>query len=309
MTRQNHHASGLPYAMGAYTIWGLLPAYLMLVKAVPPVEFVSWRIIFTVPVCLTLATLRGQLGEIGRVLRTPRAAGALALSALLIGGNWMIYIYAIIADHVYAASLGYYINPLLNVLTGTLFLGERLGRRQWLAVALAGLGVAILFAGALSTLWVSLSLALTFSSYGLVRKLVPVGPLPGLTVETLLLAGPAIGTIWWQMQTPQGIVFAHDLSQGALVSLSGVLTATPLLMFAVAARRMAFSALGFVQFLSPTLTFILGLTVFHTPLEPVQLASFVAIWAAIAVFCWDLLARRSQSAPPASPRSSGGPAG
>jgi chloramphenicol-sensitive protein RarD len=299
MTRQNHNARGLPYAVGAYGIWGLLPVYLMLVKTVPPFEFVSWRILFTVPVCLLLSALRGQFGVIWQVLRTPRAVAALALSAVVIGGNWLIYIYAIIEDHVYAASLGYYINPLLNILAGTLFLGERLSRRQWVAVALAGAGVAILFAGALSTLWISLSLALTFSIYGLVRKLVAVGPLPGLTVETLLLACPALAMIGWLVESPQGTTFGQGLPLSALVSLSGVLTAVPLLMFAVAARRMDYSALGFVQFLSPTLVFIVGLTVFDTPLQPVQLASFVLIWCAIGVFCWDLLSRRSEAAPPA----------
>lgn len=292
--------SGLPAALGAYLIWGILPLYLILVRSVPPFEFVAWRVVWTLPFCLLIAVFRKQIREILSALRDPRAMAMLCVSALLIGVNWLIYIWAIQVGHVFAASLGYYINPLINVLLGTLLLGERLTRRQWVAVALAAAGCAVLLGGALTTLWISLSLALSFGVYGLVRKQVAVGSLPGLTIESAILLLPATAIVLYYAQGPAGSSFGGDLRMSALIMLGGVATALPLLLFAVAARRMDYSTLGFVQFLSPTLVFILGLTVFDLPLEPAQAICFALIWAAIAVFVWDLLSRRAAPKPVAT---------
>lgn len=285
--------SGLPAALGAYLTWGILPLYLILVSAVPAVEFVAWRIVWTLPLCLLIAGLRHQLPEILAALRDPRIMLTLTASAALIGVNWLVYIWAIQTGEVYAASLGYYINPLINVLLGTLLLGERLSARGWTAVGVAAAGIALLLGGALTTLWISLTLALSFGSYGLLRKRVPVGALPGLTIESLILLAPAIGVAAWYAASPVGSSFGHDWQLSLLIMLGGALTAIPLWLFAVAARRMAYSTLGFVQFLAPTIVFILGLTVFHKPLLPVQLAAFVTIWIAIAIFVWDLRANRT----------------
>jgi chloramphenicol-sensitive protein RarD len=292
MKADAQRTGGLKYAVGVYLIWGLIPLYFRLLHDVPPFELVGWRVIFTIPVCLLLVAALRQFGEVRRALTTPRTLAALAVSAMLIGANWLIYVIAIASDHVFAASLGYYINPLMNVLAGTLFLHEKLSRRQWLAVALATIGVAVLAWGALNTLWISMGLALSFCGYGLVRKLAPVESLPGLAVETLVLIIPALGFIGWQAAQPAGISLGHSVVQDVTLALAGVVTGVPLLLFATAARRMSYSTLGFVQFLAPTLVFLLGLFVFHEPLRPVQLASFVLIWAAIAVFCWDLLSAR-----------------
>lgn len=291
-------ASGLSAALGAYLIWGFLPLYLILVRAVPAFEFVAWRIVWTVPLCLAIAALRHQLPEIAAALRNPRVVGWLATSAALVGANWLIYIWAIQTGEVYAASLGYYINPLVNVLLGTVLLGERLSRRQWLAVGIAGVGIASLLGGALTTLWISLSLALSFGTYGLLRKRVPVGALPGLAVETILLLVPALALAGWYAASPQGSSFGGELGMSLLIVLGGALTAIPLWLFAVAARRMDYSTLGFIQFLSPTIVFVLGLTVFGKPLHPAELAAFVAIWIAIAVFVWDLWSRARGVRPP-----------
>jgi len=199
--------------------------------------------------------------------------------------------------HVLATSLGYYINPLVNVLLGTMVLKERLSARQWAAVAVAGLGVSLLAWGALDTLWISLSLAFSFAFYGLIRKLTPVGSLPGLTIESAVLLVPASVVAWWFAQQPAGPAVGQDLHQSLLIACSGAITALPLLMFAVAAQRMDYSTLGMVQFVAPTLVFLLGLFVFGEPLRPVQLACFVLIWGAIGLFVWDLLAlRRSRRA-------------
>lgn len=292
---QTHRPSGLPYALGAYVIWGLLPLYLRLLHSVPPFEFVAWRIVFTVPLCLLFIAVRRQWGEIAAILSSRKLMLTLFATALLIGANWTIYIAAVQHGHVLATSLGYYINPLVNVLCGTLFLKERLSRRQWSAVALAGLGVSLLAWGARDTLWISLSLAVSFSLYGLIRKMTPVGSLAGLTIEAAVLVMPAAAVAWWYAQQPLGSAVGHDLGQSLLVACAGVLTAVPLLMFAVAAQRMDYSALGMVQFLSPTIVFFLGLFLFGEPLKPVQLACFVLIWAAIGLFVLDLLALRRQS--------------
>ena len=238
-------------------MWGFMPLYLLLVRQVPAFEFVGWRIVWTLPVCLLIVAFRRQFPDIRRALADRRALLVLAASAMLISVNWVVYVWAIQQGEVYAASLGYYINPLVNILLGTLILKETLSRAQWIAVALAGVGIAVLAAGALTTLWISLTLALSFGTYGLLRKQVTVGALPGLTIESAIL----------------------------------------LLMFAIAARRMDYSVLGFVQFLAPSIVFILGLTVFGEELHPAQAFCFGCIWLAAAIFVWDLLARRKPRKP------------
>ena len=295
MTAPNHHgpvASGLAPALGAYLIWGFLPLYLMLVETVPPFEFVGWRIIWTLPLCLAIVAWRRQFPELLAALKSPKSLLALLASSVLIGINWFVYIWAIMEGEVYATSIGYYLNPLLNVLLGTLVLGEKLSKRQWLAVAIAAVAVALLAAGAVTSLWISLSLGFSFGLYGLVRKQVAVGSLPGLTIESAILLPVAVAIAAWYAISPQGSAFGQDAWMSALIIFSGVVTAVPLLMFAIAARRMDYSTLGFIQYLSPTIVFFLGLFVFHQPLAPAKLGSFVLIWVAVAIFVWDLWAKR-----------------
>lgn len=287
--------SGLAPAIAAYAIWGFLPLYLLLVQSVPAFEFVGWRIIWTLPICLVFIAFRRQGSDLRAALADWRSVIVLAGSALLIGINWLVYVWAIQHGDVLATSLGYYINPLLNVVLGTVFLGERLTRLQWTAVALASCGVAILAAGALTTLWISLTLATSFALYGLLRKQVAVGSLPGLTIESTILLVPAAAIAWFYAQTPAGSSFGQDAGLSAAIILGGVVTAVPLLLFAVAARRLDYSVLGMIQFIAPTIVFVLGLAVFDQPLNRVQLACFLFIWAALALFVWDLLARRRAS--------------
>lgn len=285
-------ASGLLPALGAYLIWGFLPLYLILVKSVPAFEFVGWRIIWTLPLCLIIVAFRRQFPELLAALKSPRSLLALLASSVLIGINWFVYIWAIMAGEVFATSIGYYLNPLLNVLLGTLVLGEKLSKRQWLAVAIAALAVLFLAAAAVKSLWISLTLGFSFALYGLVRKQVNVGSLPGLTIESAILLLPAICIAAYYAASPQGSSFGHDWWMSGLILFSGVLTAIPLLLFALAARRMDYSTLGFIQYLSPTIVFFLGLFVFHQPLAPAKLACFVLIWIAVAIFVWDLWAKR-----------------
>ncbi|MBB6427694.1 EamA family transporter RarD [Sphingopyxis sp. JAI128] len=280
---------GLPFALAAYGIWGFVPLFFKLLSSVPPVEVLAQRIIWSLPLCFVIMLFRRQIGEYLAALRDWRTLRLLLASSLLIAVNWLVYIYSIFTDHVLAASLGYYLNPLVNVMLGMIFLGERLSKLQLLAVAIAGVGVAILLAGALDTLWISLTLAFSFGIYGLIRKVVPVGALPGLSVETTVLLLPSLAVSAWYLWAGDGRGFGADGSISLLLMAGGVVTAVPLLLFATAARRMSYAALGFVQFLAPTLQFVLSLFVFHEPLKPAQFACFVLIWASIAVFSFDML--------------------
>ena len=290
-----HHRNGLLVAVAAYVIWGFLPLFFRVLHHVPAVELVGWRVVFTLPLCLAIVAARGQAADVRTALADRAVLLRLCVSALLIGANWLLYVIAINSGHVLAASLGYYINPLLNVLLGTILLGERLTRTQWTAVAIAGLGIALLLAGAIEMLGIALALAVSFGFYGFVRKLTPVGSVPGLTIETSVLYLPAIAVVAWQAHTPAGSSLGHDAGTTIGLAASGVVTAVPLLLFAMAARRLDLSTLGFVQFLSPTLAFLLGIFVFEEPLDPVRLACFVLIWTAIALFSWDMLRRRQRA--------------
>lgn len=293
--------SGLPYALGAHAVWGSMPLYLLLVQSVPPLEFVAWRLVFTLPLCVLFLALTRGWAELTAVLRDRRALATLFGSATMVAVNWWLYVWAIHNGHVYAASLGYYILPLLMMLLGLVVLGERLTRRQWWAVALAGLGVGVLAIGALTTMWLSVSMAVTFGIYGLLRKTVAAGPLAGLTVETLILLPVALGIAGWYGASPAGPALAQGWQVALAVAWSGPMTALPLMWFATAARRLPYTVMGFLQFSSPTIVFLLGLTVFGEELRLAQLACYVLIWAAAALFTWELLrGRQAEQAVPAS---------
>jgi chloramphenicol-sensitive protein RarD len=281
--------AGLAAALGTHAVWGSMPLYLLLVKALPAVEYVGWRILFTLPLCWAIIAWRKAGAEVRAVLRDRKALLTLLASSTLIAVNWFLYVWAINSGHVYAASLGYYILPLLMMLLGLVVLGERLTRLQWAAVALAACGVAVLATGALTTLWVSLSMAVTFGLYGLLRKTVNAGPLAGLTIESLILAPLALAVAGWYAASAQGSALAQGPALAAAVAFSGPMTAFPLLMFAFAARRLPYTLMGLFQFASPTIVFLLGLLVFREALHPAQLACFVVIWAAVALFVWDIL--------------------
>lgn len=272
-------------------MWGLFPLWLMPIRHVPAWEAIGWRIVFTLPFCAAVLLAQRQTGAVRAVLADRRATLALAAGALLIGGNWLIYFAAINGGHVLAASLGYYINPLANVLAGALFLKERLSGRAWTAVGLAAFGVSLLAWDARDTLFISLGLAVTFCAYGLLRKLAPVPATAGMAVEAAILLLPASALLAWQ-GTHGGLHIGESALTTAILIANGVVLTTPLILFAIAARRMDYSTLGFVQFLAPTINFVLALFVFKEPLRPVQLACFAAIWVAIALFVWDIAQRR-----------------
>ena len=280
--------NGLPFALGAYLIWGFVPVYFKLLTHVPPVEVVAQRILWSIPLLLVIMYFRKQLSEYAAIFRHKAHLRNLLASATLIAVNWLIYIWAVSTDHILAAALGYYLNPLVNVLLGRMFLGERLRPMQLVAVAVAALGVAILIGDALDTLWVSVSLACSFGLYGLIRKITPVGSVPGLAVETTLLAPLSLLAVFWFASNGTG-GFGDDMDTTGLLILAGAVTAVPLLLFATAARRMSYASLGFVQYLAPSIGFMLGVFVYNEPLSTTKLACFMLIWVSIAIFCVDAL--------------------
>lgn len=284
--------NGLLLAVIAFGMWGLFPLAFLLVMNVPSLELLAWRVALSLPVCAGLGLAFRQGAQVRAALTNARIMAVLTISAALIGGNWFLFIYAVQHGHVLATSLGYYITPLVNIVLGTAVLKERLSRMQWIAVALAVVAVGLLARGALDTLWISLALAVLFSLYGLVRKLVSIEAIPGLTIETLIWFVPSVVVVGWYALTPVGSAMAQSPAAAGSILLIGTITAFPLVLFAAAARRMEYSALAFVQFLAPSMTFLLGLFVFSEPLKPVEFGSFILIWTAIAVFSLDLYRRR-----------------
>ena len=278
-------------AIGAYLIWGFMPLFFKQLGGVPAIEIIAHRVIWAVPLLLLIMAFRRQLAEFWTAITSFATLRWMALSAVLISINWLVYVWAVNNELILAASLGYYLNPLLNVLVGTMFMGERLNRTQWVAVAIATTAVAVLAVGAIGTLWISLALAASFCGYGVVRKFAPVGAIPGLAIETILLMPVAFGAAIWFAQADGVRGWGSDMTTMTLLAAGGAITAVPLLLFATAARRMSYSVMGFIQYIGPTMQFILAILLYNEPLSGARLASFLLIWVALAVFSWDALRR------------------
>lgn len=286
--------SGLIAAVGAYGLWGLLPIFFKLLHHVSPGEVVAQRIIWSLILILALLVLRRNLSALVATLRAPHLLLPLLASALLIALNWLIYVWAVNDDHVIAASLGYFLNPLVNVALGVFVLKERLRRVQAIAIGIAAVGVAIMAGAALTTLWISIGLALSFAFYGLVRKLTPVSPMAGLGAETLILTVPATAYLMW-LSGQGGIAFGGDSGTTALLILSGAITTIPLVLFAIAARRLPMTTLGLIQYIAPTLQFLCGILLFGESLSGGQIASFILIWLGLILFATDSVRAARQS--------------
>lgn len=267
-------------------MWGLLPLFFKLLDHVDPVEVVAQRILWSLLLLLLFLALRMGFAPLRAALRDRRIMGALALSALFIGINWLTYIWAVQTGHVIGASLGYFLNPLINVLLAVLVLKERLRRGQIVAITIAALGVALMAVAALNTLWISVVLALSFALYGLIRKLTPVAAFEGLCAETLILTPLALGWLAWM--TVQGTQsFGQDGVTTTLLIAAGAVTTVPLLLFAVAARRLPLATLGLLQYLAPTMQFLLGVFLFGEALNTGQMLSFGLIWLGLLFFAAD----------------------
>ncbi|MGF1549784.1 MAG: EamA family transporter RarD [Sphingomonadaceae bacterium] len=284
---QRKAREGLFYGLGCYFLWGVFPLYFKALDHVPPIELVAHRIVWSLVFLAALIAFGRRFARLKGALATRRTPALLVLTALLIAVNWLTYIWAVVNDHVLEASLGYYLNPLVNVALGVVLLKEPLSRLQWLAVLLAGLGVAVLAAGAGEALWVTLTLAASFSLYGYFRKTAAVGALEGLSVETALLAPIAAGWLVWLQLGGQAALGRVDLATDMLLLVSGVATAVPLLLFTAAARRLRYTTLGFLQYLAPSLQFLLAVIVFGEMLTFAHIVCFAAIWLALALYSFE----------------------
>ena len=279
--------SGIVYAALAFFWWGLFPLYFRIVPGINPGEVLAHRIVWCLLLMLALLAWRRQWTWLGPVLRQKKVLAAFIASALLLSGNWLTYIWSVNNGHVIDASLGYFITPLVNVLLGYTLLHERPRRAQWIALAFAAFGVIWLTVQTGRLPWIALVLAATFGCYGLLRKVAALGAVEGLTLETMLLAPLAFAAIViWSLQGHSTFPAPDVLTNLWLIAL-GPITAVPLLLFAAGARRLSMTTLGLLQYIGPSIQFVLGVWVFHEPFTPARLAGFALIWIALLVYSAD----------------------
>jgi chloramphenicol-sensitive protein RarD len=286
-TSQDHPRGGFLLGLGAYGLWGFLPIYFKALAGVSAVDIVAHRVLWSLPFLALLTALTRGWDKVCLAFAQPKTLGILALTALLIATNWLLYVYAVTSGHILASSFGYYLNPLANVLLGRFVLGERLTRLQWIAVAIAAAGISVLAAGASGQLWISLSLCATFALYGLLRKIVAADAMTGLAVETGLLFPFALAWLAWRTAAGAPSFGSSHFETGLLV-LAGIVSTTPLLLFTAAARKLAYSTLGMLQFLAPTLQFLIGVY-YGEPFTTAHAIAFPAIWIALALYVTGLL--------------------
>jgi chloramphenicol-sensitive protein RarD len=282
-----HTASGVVYAALAFLIWGISPIYWKALRAVPALEIIMHRVVWSFLFLVPLIIIMRRWQEFVDVFKDRRTLLILLATALIVGSNWLLYIWAINNDHLLQASLGYYINPLINVLLGMVFLRERLRAPQVLSVLLAFAGVLYLTISYGEFPWIALLLALSFGFYGLIRKVAPVGALVGLTVETLLLSVPAVIYLIYLDSRGVGSIFRVSLKLSLLLMGCALVTAVPLLFFTLGARRLYLSTLGLLQYIAPSCMFILAVFLFHEPFSSGQVVTFVFIWAALVIYSSD----------------------
>jgi chloramphenicol-sensitive protein RarD len=285
--------SGILYAALAFLCWGLFPLYFHALNEVPPLQILAHRMVWSLAFLLILLVLRRQWKWLEQA-RQPRVFFSFVLSALLLSANWLVYIWSVTNHHVIEASLGYFINPLVNIMLGYLILKERMRPAQWAAIAVAALGVGWLTWQAGTVPWIALMLAFSFGAYGLLRKTAALGPLEGLSFETMVLFPLAAGYVIWLTVNGQNVFLTteSDTTRWLLV-MAGPFTAIPLLLFATGARKIPLSILGLLQYLSPTLQFLLGVLLFKEAFTADRLVGFALIWAALVLFAGEGLLRRS----------------
>ena len=276
------------YAASAYILWGLFPIYFKTLRQVSPLEILSHRIAWAMVFLLATLLVRRQWVWIGAVLRRPKVLAGFAASAILLSVNWFIYIWSVNNGHVIDASLGYFMNPLVNVLLGYLFLHERMRPLQWAAVALAAAGVLWLTWQAGHPPWIGLALAFSFGCYGLLRKTASLGALEGLSLETFILFPLAFAYLAWLAVTGQNAFLQSTPATECLLAAAGPITAIPLLLFAAGARRIPMSTLGLLQYIAPTIQLLLGVWLYDEPFGS-RLVGFGVIWSALALYSLEVL--------------------
>ena len=283
---KSHHTEatiGIGYALLAFSAWGFLPIYWKLLDTVPSLEILAHRMVWSVLFLVGLLAVQKRLGEFRDLLKTPKYIWMLLGTAVLLGVNWFVYIYGVNTNQIVETSLGYFINPLFNVLLGAIFLKERLNYWQSLALVMATLGVLNFLWDFDSLPWIALSLAFTFSFYGLLRKMIPVKPLVGLLMETVLLAPfAAIMIVVWNVDGT-GNIGGGWRTVFYLVG-AGVVTSLPLLWFTNAGKRLRYTTLGFIQYMTPSIQLLIGVYLYHEPFTPTHSITFGLIWAGLVIF-------------------------
>ena len=285
---------GVLSAVAAFILWGVLPVFWKAMVFLPPASIIAHRTIWSLVVLLPVLALQRQVGTVIRGISSWRGVGWHLLSGCLLASNWLLYVWATLNDRILEGALGYYLNPFLNMLFGALFFGERQTRLQMLAVLVAAAGVACQFQAVKGVPWVALVLALTFALYAVVRKKAPLEALPGLAAETALLAPVALGWLIWQ-GSQGAALFGVSTTTALLVLSTGIATATPLLCFGHAARTISLTTLGILQFIGPTLQFLIGWRLYGEEMNPMRMTSFALIWAAVAIYAGEALVRRRRT--------------
>ena len=279
---------GLLFGVSAYTLWGLFPIYWPLLKPADPLEIVSHRAVWTLVFCFIILAITKTLKSTLALLKRPKIVAGLFLSSILISINWIIYIYAANTGHVIEASLGYFINPLVVIATGVIVLKEKMRPLQWLAVGIATIGVAVLTIDYGRLPWIALGLALSWGSYGLVKKQLGLGALEGLSIETLLSSGFYLGYLIWLGNRGEG-QFSHSLTLTLLLIGGGAVTAIPLLLFNGSTNRLPLTLVGLLQYITPTIQFCIGVWYYHEDMPAARWAGFLIIWIALMSLALDLV--------------------
>jgi len=285
---------GLLFGVSAYTLWGLFPIYWPLLKPANPLEIVSHRAVWTLVFCFIILALTKTLKSTLSLLKRPKIVAGLFLGSILISINWIIYIYAANNEHVVEASLGYYINPIVVIATGVIVLKEKMRPLQWLAVGIATLGVAVLTIDYGRLPWIALGLALSWGSYGLVKKQLGLGALEGLSIETLLSSGFYLAYLIWLGNSGEGH-FTYSLTLTLLLIGGGAVTAIPLLLFNGSTNRLPLTLIGLLQYITPTIQFCIGVWYFHEEMPTARWVGFLIIWVALMSLAIDLVKSSSSS--------------
>ncbi len=293
---------GFVYAIGAYGLWGMMPFYVKAVAHIPALEIVAYRVLWSVPVAGIVILALRRTADLRAALQSPRTMLLATVTALLVSINWLVYVWAVSVDRALETALGYYINPLINVLMGAVFLGERFTRAQIMAVALAVVGVAVMTIETGGLPWISLVLACSFASYGFLRKTLPIGPTQGFMLEVMILSPLAFVVVLWfaigggadlAAGMPPALYAGSDQGAGRfwLLALAGPVTAFPLILYAFGAKALRYSTIGLLQYIAPTLIFLIAVFVFREPFSAGQLVAFLFIWSAVILYSWSLIRR------------------
>lgn len=286
--------AGFGFALTAYLLWGALPLFMKAVAHISPAEVIAHRVIWSVPIAVAVLLWRGRLGDVWTALRTPRLLAMGAATAALISVNWGIYVWSIGAGHALDTALGYYINPLFSVFLGAVLLGERLSRAQKAAIALAALAVAVMTVDAGRLPFAALGLTVTWGFYAYLKKSLPIGPNQGFLLEVLILLVPALGYVAWLAATGTGHFLMGNARDTALLSSCGLVTAVPLMIYANGAKLLRLSTIGIMQYIAPTMIFLLAVFLFGEPFGTARMIAFPMIWLALAIYTFALF-RQSRS--------------